>query len=57
MKILWIFFRSSQNWTIFRGNFYAFKVNVQNGDFLGGAKISNIFLGCLKFLIFFGGEW
>ena len=25
MKILWIFFGgSSQNWTIFRGNFYAF---------------------------------
>ena len=24
MKILWIFFGSSQNWTIFRGHFYAF---------------------------------
>ena len=24
------------------------------GIFFGGAKISNIFLGCLKFLIFFG---
>ena len=24
--------------------------------FFGVAKISNIFLGCLKFLIFFGGE-
>ena len=26
------------------------------GYFLGFAKISNNFLGCLKFLIFFGGE-
>ena len=25
-------------------------------DIFGVAKISNIFLGCLKFLIFFGGE-
>ena len=24
MKILWIFFGSSQNWTVFRGHFYAF---------------------------------
>ena len=26
------------------------------GVFFGVAKISNIFLRCLKFLIFFGGE-
>ena len=26
------------------------------GIFFGVDKISNIFLGCLKFLIFFGGE-
>ena len=26
-------------------------------DIFWVAKISNIFLGCLKFLIFFGGEW
>ena len=26
------------------------------GIFFGVAKISNIFLGCLKFLIFLGGE-
>ena len=26
------------------------------GIFFWVAKISNIFLGCLKFLIFFGGE-
>ena len=34
-----------------------FKVKVQNCDiFFWVAKISIIFLGCLKFLIFFGGE-
>ena len=33
------------------------KVKVQKWVyFFGVAKISNIFLGCLKFLIFFGGE-
>ena len=32
------------------------KVNIQNGDIFLGCKISNIFLGCFKFLIFFGGE-
>ena len=26
-------------------------------DIFGVAKISNIFWGCLKFLIFFWGEW
>ena len=30
-----------------------FKVKVQNWDIFGVAKISNIFWGCLKFLIFF----
>ena len=30
------------------------KVNVQNGGYFLVAKISNIFLGCLKFLIFSG---
>ena len=30
------------------------KVKVQNGDIFGVAKISNIFGGCLKFLIFLG---
>ena len=43
---------SSQNWTIFRGHFYAFlgvliKVKVQNGGFFLG--------GLLKFQIYFGG--
>ena len=27
------------------------------GDIFWVAKITNIFLGCFKFLIFFGGEW
>ena len=33
-----------------------FKVKVQNWYIFWVAKISNIVLGCLKFLIFFGGE-
>ena len=42
---------SLQNWSIFRGHFYAFqglflKVMVQNGDIFGGL---------LKFHFFFGG--
>ena len=32
------------------------KVNIQNRDIFWVAKISNIFLGCLKFVIFFLGE-
>ena len=32
-----------------------FKVKVQNWDIFGLLKFQ-IFLGCLKFLIFFGGE-
>ena len=56
-----IFLGSSQNWTIFRGHFYAFlglflRSRYRIGDIFWVAKISNIFLGCLKFLIFFGGE-
>ena len=54
-----IFWGSSQNWTIFRGHSYAFKVFSQGlelGIFCEVAKISNIFWGCLKFLIFFFGE-
>ena len=31
----------------------SFQVKVQNGDIFLVAKISNIFWGCLKFLIFF----
>ena len=33
-----------------------FMVKVQNWDIFWVAKISNIFLGCLKFLRFFWGE-
>ena len=51
---------SSQNWTIFRGYFYTFeglflmsRYRMGVGIF-GVAKISNILLGCLKFLIFLG---
>ena len=57
MKILWIFLGgSSQNWVIFRGHFYAFKdiflrSRYRMGDIFVVAKISNIFWGCLKFLI------
>ena len=55
-----IFLGSSQNWASLRsflcilGSFL--KVNVQIWDIFWVAKILNIFLGCLKFLIFFGGE-
>ena len=43
-----IFLSSSQNWTIFRGHFYAFKgflmVNVQNGGYFRGLVKFQIFL-------------
>ena len=55
-----ISFGSSQNWASLRVismHFRVFfKVKVQNWDIFWVAKISNIFLGCLKFLIFFLGE-
>ena len=38
----------------FRGGFYQGN-GTEWGIFLGVAKISNIFWGCAKFLIFFGG--
>ena len=42
MRILWIFFESSQNWTIFRGHFYAFF-----GLFLRSRyRMGDTFLGC-----------
>ena len=54
------FWGSSQNWASLRVismQFRVFfKVNVQNWDIFWVAKISNIILGCLKFLIFFRGE-
>ena len=42
MTILWIFWGSSQNWTIFRGHFFAFKglfFTLQNGGYFLVAKI------------------
>ena len=55
-----IFWGSSQNWASLRVismQFRVFfKVKVQHWDIFGVAKISNIFFGCLKFLIFFWGE-
>ena len=63
IKILWIFLGSSQNWTIFRGHFNAFqglflRSRHRMGIFLGLLKLK-YFLGCLKFLIYWGGgvEW
>ena len=49
---------SSQNWTIFRGHFYALlglflRSRYRIGNIFWVAKISNIFSGCLKFLSFF----
>ena len=52
------FFLNITNWTIFRGNFYAFKglflmsMYRMEGGIFGLLKISN-FSGCLKFLFFF----
>ena len=66
MNIFWgyedfadIFGGSSQIWTVFRGHFYAFyglfiRSRYRMVDIFWVAKMSNIFLGCLKFLIFFG---
>ena len=61
-----IFRASPQNWSIFRGHFYALKglflrERYRMEDIFWVAKISNIFWGCLKFLIYFfwgggGGE-
>ena len=65
MKILWIFLGRHKIGLYLGviciclcivGYFLIFlRVKVQNGGFFGGvAKISNIFLRCLKFLIFLG---
>ena len=55
-----IFLGSSQNWASLRvismQFMVFFKVKVQKWDIFWVAKISNILLGCLKFLIFFLGE-
>ena len=55
-----IFGGSSQNWASFRVISMQFRVFLRSkyriGIFLWVAKISNIFLGCLKFLIFYWDE-
>ena len=56
-----IFWGSSQNWASFCFISMHFRVffKVKGTEFgycFWVAKISNIFLGCLIFLIFFGGE-
>ena len=68
MNIFWgyedfvdFFGGSSQNWASLRVISMQFRVfflrsRYRIGIFFWGAKISNIFLGCLKFLIFFWGE-
>ena len=60
MKILWIFLGGIRKMDYTLGSFLCIlwsflKVKVQNvGYFFWVAKISNIVLGCLKFLIFLG---
>ena len=55
-----VFLGSSQNWASLRvismQFMVFFKFKVQIWDIFWVAKISNIFLGRLKFLIYFGGE-
>ena len=56
-----IFWGSSQNWASLRVISMQFRVfflrsRYRIGIFFLVAKISNIFWGCLKFLIFLGGE-
>ena len=59
MNILWIFFGGHPKIGLVLGVFLCIlgsflKVNKQNLDFFWVAKISNIVLGCFKFLIFLG---
>ena len=59
MKILWIIFWGHHKiglvWGSFLCNLGSFlRPRYRIGIFFWVAKISNIFLGCLKFLIFFG---
>ena len=61
MKILWIFFGGHHKIGLVCGSFLCnlgsfLRSRYRFGIFFGVAKISNIFLGCLKFLIFFWGE-
>ena len=59
MKILWIFLGVITKIDYVYGPLLCIlgsflEVKVQNGGYFGVAKISIIFLGCLKFLIFLG---
>ena len=62
IKISWIFFGGHHNIGLYLGvismHFRVFfKVKVQNGEYFFSCYIKFlIFWGCLKFLIFFGGE-
>ena len=61
MKILWIFFGGHHNIELYFGvifmHFSRFLRSLYRmGIFFWVAKISNIFLGCLKFLILLGDE-
>ena len=62
MKTLWIFFWGHNKIGLYLGvismHFRVFSEGqgTEWGIFFGVAKISNIFLGFLKFLIFLGGE-
>ena len=54
-----IFLGSLQNWTSFKGHFYAIfflrsRYRMGCFFFLGGGVLKFHFFGCLKFLIFFG---
>ena len=63
MKILWIFLWGHLKIGLYLGVIFMhfrdflLRQGTELGIFFGVAKISNIFLGCLKFLIFFLGEW
>ena len=58
MKILWIFFGGHHKIGLYLGVItmhfrVSFSQGTEWGIFWGFAKISDIFLGCLKFMIFF----
>ena len=58
MKIVWIFFGVITKLDYIKGSFICIlesflKVKVQNGGYFWGFVKFQIFLGCLKFLIFF----
>ena len=61
MKILWIFFGGHHIIRLYLGSFLCIlESKSMSRDRMGNIfwvdKISNILLGCLKFLIFLGGE-